>query len=114
RVVPLDENALVRLDGPDADIRRNAVHLPGPVNSLARLQLAARPGKPKARRHRWVNKGLEHLLDRPADEHLRSHHGMNGHFRPHSCGKGKPDGSLTAKLSAVIFRPRLRRARPRP
>src|SRR5262249_42122642 len=74
---PFDENALVGFDGFCSCGNRNAVHLPLPLNLLASLEPAAAFGEPEFRGDVRVDKGLEHIGDRLANEHSGL---CNGHL----------------------------------
>jgi hypothetical protein len=74
---PFDENAPVRFDGFRSYGSRDAVHFPLPLNLLASLQPTAAFGEPEFRGDVRVDKGLEHIGDRLANEHSGL---CNGHL----------------------------------
>ena len=74
---PFDENALVPFDGFRCYGNRDAVHFPLPLKLLATLEPAAAFGEPEFRGDGRVDKGLEHIGDRLANEHSGL---CNGHL----------------------------------
>src|SRR4029453_15205984 len=74
---PFNENAPVRFDGFRSDGVRDAVTFPFPLNLPASLEPAAAFGEPEFRGDVRVDKGLEHIGDRLANEHSGL---CNGHL----------------------------------
>src|SRR5206468_11810354 len=64
-----DDNALVHIDGFGSCRDRDAVHFPIPVNLPASLEFSAASGEPEFRGDVRIDKSLEHLGHRLADEH---------------------------------------------
>src|SRR4029453_11050210 len=65
---PFDENALVRFDGFRSYGNREPVHFPLPLTLLASLEPAAAFGEPEFRGDIRIDKGLEHIGHRLANE----------------------------------------------